>query len=47
FADELVKKRRFSGILERESILEALSYFNYSRYVGYKIKGNEITFYSK
>ncbi|NOY97504.1 MAG: DUF4974 domain-containing protein [Chlorobi bacterium] len=47
FADELVKKRRFSGILERESILEAVSYFNYSKYVGYKIEGNEITFYSE
>ena len=47
FADEKVKKRRFTGILERESILEAVSYFNYSEHVGYKIKDNEITFFSK
>ena len=47
FADQEVKKRRFTGILERESILEVVSYFNYSEYVGYKIKDNEITFYSK
>jgi len=47
FADEQVKKRKFTGILERESILEAIAYFNYSKYVGYKIKNNEITFYSK
>lgn len=47
FADEQVKKRKFTGILERESILEAIAYFNYSKYVGYKIKDNEITFYSK
>ncbi len=47
FADADVKSRRFSGTLERESILEALSYFNYSDHVGYKINNNEITFYSK
>jgi len=47
FADEEVKQRRFTGILERESILEAISYFGHSRYVGYNIKGNEITFSSK
>lgn len=47
FSDELVKKRRFTGILERESILEAISYFGYSKFVGYKIEGNEITFYTK
>ncbi|MEN8123226.1 MAG: FecR domain-containing protein [Bacteroidota bacterium] len=47
FADEQVKKRKFTGILERESILETIAYFNYSKYVGYKIKDNEITFYSK
>lgn len=47
FADEQVKKRKFTGILERESILEAIAYFNYSKHVGYKIKDNEITFYSK
>lgn len=47
FADENVKKRRFTGILERESILETLSYFNLSQHVGYRIKNNNITFYSK
>lgn len=47
FADEQVKRKTFTGILERESILEAIAYFNYSKYVGYKIKDNEITFYSK
>ena len=47
FADDNVKLKRFTGILERESILEALSYFNYSDQVAYKINENEITFYSK
>lgn len=47
FADEGVRKRRFTGILERESILEAIKYFNFSKYIGYKINDNEITFYSK
>lgn len=47
FADETVKMRRFTGILERESILEAVSYFGASRYVGYKIEANKIIFYSK
>lgn len=46
FADEQVKNRRFTGILERESILEALYYFKFSKYVDYKIEGNEITFFS-
>lgn len=46
-ADDEVKKRRFTGILERESILETIAYFSHSKYVGYKIKDNEITFYSK
>ena len=47
FADELVKTRRFTGILERESILEAVSYFGKSDYVEYRIDRNEITFYSE
>ncbi|MEZ5105617.1 MAG: DUF4974 domain-containing protein [Draconibacterium sp.] len=47
FADDVVKTRRFSGILERESILEVISYFGISQYVGYSIKGNVITFYSE
>jgi transmembrane sensor len=46
FADDLVKTRRFSGTLERESILEVISYFGISQYVDYSIKGNVITFYS-
>lgn len=47
FSDELVKTRRFSGTLERESILEVISYFGISQYVDYKIKGNVITFFSE
>jgi ferric-dicitrate binding protein FerR (iron transport regulator) len=47
FADETVKGRRFSGTLERESILEVISYFGISQYVDYNIKGNVITFFSE
>lgn len=47
FGDETVKSRRFSGTLEHESILEVISYFGISQYVGYNIKGNVITFYSE
>lgn len=47
FNDDEVKARRFTGILERESILEALAYFSISERVGYKINNNEITFYTK
>jgi len=47
FADETVKKRKFTGILERESILETVSYFGRSNLVGYKIQENTITFYSE
>jgi transmembrane sensor len=47
FADELVKSRRFSGTLERESILEVISYFGISQYVDYRINGNIITFFSE
>ena len=47
FADDTVKKRRFSGTLERESILEAIAYFGYSPFVAYQIDGNVIRFYSK
>lgn len=47
FADELVESRRFTGTLERESILEVISYFGRSKYVAYHIKGNIITFYTK
>lgn len=47
FDDEQVKTRRFTGTLEHESILEAISYFGRSKYVTYKIKDNVITFFSK
>lgn len=47
FADEQVKDRRFTGTVEHESILEVISYFGRSNYVGYKINANQITFYSK
>jgi ferric-dicitrate binding protein FerR (iron transport regulator) len=47
FADDNVKARRFSGTLERESILEVISYFGRSKYVAYKIEDNVITFYTK
>jgi len=46
FADEAVKEKRFTGILQRESILEAVSYFALSKHVAYKFKGNKIIFYS-
>jgi len=42
FADEQVKQRRFTGILKRESILEVVSYFDFSKLVECKIQGNKI-----
>lgn len=42
FADELVKNRRFTGVLERESILEVVSYFDLSKLVACDIQGNKI-----
>lgn len=42
FADEQVKSRRFTGVLERESILEVVSYFDLSNLVACKIEGNKI-----
>jgi ferric-dicitrate binding protein FerR (iron transport regulator) len=42
FADEKVKQRRFTGILVRESILEAVSYFDLSNLVKCEIQGNKI-----
>jgi len=42
FADETVKQRRFTGVLERESILEVISYFDLSKYVKCHIQGNKI-----
>jgi len=47
FSDELVKARRFTGILEHESILEVVLYFGHSKYVEYRIKDNIITFFTK
>ena len=42
FGDEQVKNRRFTGVLSRESILEAVSYFDRSNYVSCSIQGNKI-----
>ena len=42
FADEQAKQRRFTGVLERESILEVISYFDLSKYVECSIQGNQI-----
>jgi len=42
FGDELVKERRFTGVLGRESILEAVSYFDMSNFVSCQIQGNKI-----
>lgn len=42
FADEQVKDRRFTGILHRESILEAILYFDNSKYVNCQVQGNKI-----
>lgn len=47
FADEQVKQRRFTGTIDRESILEAIAYFGYSEFVAYHIDGNVITLYSE
>lgn len=47
FADEQVKSRRFTGTLERESILEVISYFGRSSHVAYRIQDNVITFYTE
>jgi len=42
FADEQVKNRRFTGILQRESILEAISYFDHSQFVICRVQDNRI-----
>jgi transmembrane sensor len=47
FADEKAKTRRFTGVLQRESILEAISYFDRSRFVSCKIQDNKIIIKSK
>lgn len=46
-ADEKVKHRRFTGTLERESILEVVSYFELSKYVTCDIQGNKIIIKTK
>jgi transmembrane sensor len=46
-ADEQVKHRRFTGTLERESILEVISYFELSKYVNCDIQGNKIIIKTK
>jgi len=45
-ADEAVKKRKYTGTLERESILEVMSYFRLARSVDYELEGNKITFFT-
>lgn len=45
-ADEIVREKRYTGILERESILEVMSYFSLAKSVGYRIDGNRVTFYT-
>ncbi|MFV0377953.1 MAG: FecR domain-containing protein [Mangrovibacterium sp.] len=45
-ADEAVANRRFTGSLDRESILEALSYFANANALDYSINKNRITFYT-
>jgi transmembrane sensor len=47
FADDQVKQRRFTGTLERESILEVVSYIDHSKYVTCKIEGNKIIIKTK
>ena len=42
FGDEQVKNRRFTGVLSRESILEAITYFDRSNYVECSIQGNKV-----
>ncbi len=46
-ADEVVKKRRYTGTIERESILEVMSYFSMAQSVEYKIDGNKVTFFNQ
>jgi ferric-dicitrate binding protein FerR (iron transport regulator) len=42
FGDEQVRNRKFTGVLSRESILEAVSYFDLSNFVTCRIEGNKI-----
>ncbi|MFV0591012.1 MAG: FecR family protein [Draconibacterium sp.] len=45
-ADEAVGEKRYTGILERESILEVMSYFKLAHSVDYEIDGNKVTFFT-
>jgi len=47
FEDEKVKHRRFTGVLERESILEVVSYFDLSNHITCRIHGNKVIIKSK
>jgi transmembrane sensor len=47
FADEKVKKSRFTGMLEKENVMEAVFYFNHSSSVSSRIEGKKIIFHSK
>lgn len=47
FADDLVKERKFTGTIERESILEVITYFDRSKYVASRIQDNTIIFYTE
>ncbi|MEP7107328.1 MAG: FecR domain-containing protein [Ferruginibacter sp.] len=42
FADEKVKQRRFTGVLERESIQDVVYFINVSKYVSCHFSGNKI-----
>lgn len=42
FIDEQAKERRFTGVLERENILEAISYFDRSTLISCKTNGSSI-----
>jgi len=42
FIDEQAKERRFTGVLERENILEAISYFDRSTLISCKTNGSRI-----
>jgi len=42
FTDESLKKRRFSGVIEKETIRETLEAMQLSNHFSYTIKGNEL-----
>ena len=47
FADDVAKTRRFTGVLFHENILEAISYFNQSKYIDCQVKGDKIVIKSE